>query len=197
MLLPHPRKVFVLVTSDDRVPPLWLARMIQRTTCGLAITLRVPEQRCVPSCRFSAFEPLKKLPEDRLPLTTTCSRRVPAVRRHVREITTNKQGKFRAIHRNVCSPPFAVHSSGCTHCPHAPGHSKLLQPSCTIEIPPLARNPGGLPPSSLVNRETVHRARHRPAHPAHALRTHTRLHSPRSLVCVAVHHNASHVRCAG
>ena len=63
MLLPHPRKVFVLVTSDDRVPPLWLARMIQRTTCGLAITLRVPEQRCVPSCRFSAIEPPYLVPD--------------------------------------------------------------------------------------------------------------------------------------
>ena len=82
-LLPDPRKVFVLVTSDDRVPPLWLVRIIQRTTCGLAITLRVPEQRCVPSCRFSAVERLNKFPEEQPPLTTTCSRRVVGVRRHL------------------------------------------------------------------------------------------------------------------
>ena len=82
-LLPDPRKVFVLVTSDDRVPPLWLARIIQRITCRLDITLRVPEQRCVPSCRFSAVERLKKLPEDQPPLTTTCSRRGTAIHRRM------------------------------------------------------------------------------------------------------------------
>ena len=82
-LLPDPRKVFVLVTSDDRVPPLWLARMIQRTTGGLVITLRVPEQRCVPSCRFSAVERLKFVDVSTRPLTTTCSRRGTALRRHL------------------------------------------------------------------------------------------------------------------
>ena len=139
MLLPHPRKVFVLVTSDDRVPPLWLAKMIQWTTCGLAITLRVPEQRCVPSCRFSAIEPLKKLPEDRLPLTTTCSRRVSAVRRCVREIRTIDRLAFEQFIEMSSRPLSPCTRAASLRCCIHQATLDHLQLSLLGNVPPRAR----------------------------------------------------------
>ena len=131
-------------TRDDRTTQFLLHYRRQWSTCGLGITLRVPEQRCVQTSTAPCIESAVMTSNFVGSTRASYSRRIPPRSGHMQRIRCDKQVRFFTIRR-----------------------TRLVQ--CTVLATPMTR-----PTGALRTRTHLHRPRSAVVAAAHHHASHAR-----------------------